>query len=461
MSNSGSLDDSVEKRELEFTNLRLAQRDLETSFRRLNLRKTSRFAEVLENIEKADDLAEVLENIAEEGESTPATVIRRNRSNSITEATAQTLDDSITLINAHLSYLDLSGDSETWRKPFPGFENSMVENQQAMDQLTDLVRQLAQIQLQQQEQTAANQNLQIQQPENQRQRPGEVLKNVTNIIIKFDKNNIMNFLESVELALDMTPAAEDKLIVLKIAKQRVTGSVSIETKTYVTFAALKTDVLLAFKPKRSVVEIESMLNRLNQKDKETVDEYAKRAFTLKTEFEQATQADRIANGSVLDAVRLAEMERQVSRNFLNGLNNYVIRFVNERPPTMTEAVGVAMEAESISTQRFEMQKMEALSKKIGSIEKKPFTKNSPKNDEKKTFRNKTQEPIKCYHCGDAGHVKTKCPKLSEGNNQEVKILQTRPAEEKREYNKEGAKPKNGGACGASVSAKSVKLSKHH
>lgn len=67
----------------------------------------------------------------------------------------------------------------------------------------------------------------------------------------------MNFLESVELALDMTPAAEDKLIVLKISKQRVTGSVSIETKTYVTFAAFKADVLLAFKPKRSVVEIES------------------------------------------------------------------------------------------------------------------------------------------------------------------------------------------------------------
>lgn len=238
MSGNGSSNDSGKKKELEFTQLRLAQKSLETSFQRLNLQKESRFKEVFRSIEQ--------------GGSALATVIRRRRTDSINE--------SIKLVSSHLSFLDLSTESQIWDQPFPMSDNEegTANKTTAMDQLTDLVRQLAQMQLQQQGQPVINRNLQNQQPVDQRQRPGEVLKNVTNIIIKFDKNNIMNFLESVEL--DMTPAAEDKLIVLKISKQRVTGSVSIETKTYVTFAAFKADVLLAFKPKKSVVEIESMLN---------------------------------------------------------------------------------------------------------------------------------------------------------------------------------------------------------
>lgn len=110
--------------------------------------------------------------------------------------------------------------------------------------------------------------------------PRESLKFSKDIIIRFDKTNINNFLESVSTAIDMADTVENKSAVLKYAKQRVTNSILIESKTYVDFADFKRDVLATFKPKRTVTDIESIISRLTQNDRESVDEYAKRVFVL-------------------------------------------------------------------------------------------------------------------------------------------------------------------------------------
>lgn len=78
----------------------------------------------------------------------------------------------------------------------------------------------------------------------------------------------------------MADTVENKSAVLKYAKQRVTNSILIESKTYVDFADFKRDVLATFKPKRTVTDIESIISRLTQNDRESVDEYAKRIFVL-------------------------------------------------------------------------------------------------------------------------------------------------------------------------------------
>lgn len=74
---------------------------------------------------------------------------------------------------------------------------------------------------------------QLRQKEGQPQRlqtAAEALKIAKGSIIKFDKFNTENFLDSAETAIEMAEGNASKLTVLKYAKQRVTNSVLIENK---------------------------------------------------------------------------------------------------------------------------------------------------------------------------------------------------------------------------------------
>lgn len=385
-------------------------------------------------------------------------VTYRNYLENKKQSTARTAELPNVDLNKTLRALDLSGynldDSFTSTQ-----SNLEVQNQEeAMATIEDLVRQLAEMQLQQQQQPQ-------QQRRDNQHNPGEVFKCCSSIIIRFDKDNITNFLESVKLALSLTPVEEDKLTVLEYAKQRIKGSICIETKKYELFEDLRADVLKFFKPKRTVTEVETLIGSLTQKQKETVDEYSKRAFALKVEYEQASQAERAAEGHKLDEVRISEMERKVSRAFLNGLKEYVLRFTHEKPSTLSEASSVALEAESVSSLRFRNKQLEDLERKKDDSKQSKNTKNFQKNEQPRNGKNnktrsfngdKPKGTPKCYECGEEGHIKPKCPKVNQDS--QASTLQAKP-EAKRDFNKEGAKPKNGSAGGASVSAKSLKISK--
>lgn len=387
---------------------------LTQKFKELNLNK-SQFEIVLKELDDDDKDKSLLERVSTGG---------RQRSSS-TRAGEKQIDLNQTLRRASL--LNVSDDSEVWKRGFDFLNMATLE---------DLVRQLTQLQV-----------------ERNTTKPGDVIKTVSNIIIRFDKFNIGNFLDSVELALSVV-GEEQSGIVLKYAQQRVVGSVSIESKTYETFASFKSDVLAAFKPKRTVTEIESLIARLTQDHKESVDAYSKRVFQLKTEYENASRSERAVANATLDEIRIGEMERKVSNAFINGLKDHVIKFVISRPQSLSEAVGVALEAESTSSLRFQnrkgqVSKDDSDKKKVSHFQKKSQSK-SPHGKEKYSSRDggKPKGPPKCYICGSENHLKPDCPKLHEEAGTQAKAL---VAKNKKEN------PKNLKDCGASVSAKSLKV----
>lgn len=198
----------------------------------------------------------------------------------------------------------------------------------------------------------------------------------------------------------------------------------IESKTYENFADFKRDVLATFKPKRTVTEIESIISRLTQNDKESVGEYAKRVFVLKVEYEQASQAERAAVNAQLDEVRINEMEKKVSNSFISGLKDHVLRFANGKPAMLSDAVSVALEAESISSIRYQNRKLIESSGRKTDDSKKFKDKDSGRavsnkrefsqrrNEYKSEVKTRSDETRKCYECGSLEHIEPNCPKLA-------------------------------------------------
>lgn len=112
-----------------------------------------------------------------------------------------------------------------------------------------------------------------------------------------------------------------------------------------------------FKPNRSVAEVESLINRLLQKPNEGVDEFSKRAFLLKADYELEVKAERQANSFEMDEAKIREMENKVASSFINGLKDHIFRCIREKPATLVEALTLALEAESTANVRYENRKV--------------------------------------------------------------------------------------------------------
>lgn len=305
----------------------------------------------------------------------------------------------------------------------------------------------------------------------------DMIKTASSIIVKFDKNNISNFVDSVGLAIKFcgNEHIED---VLRLAKNKITNCVAIETRTYDSFEGFKADILTYFKPKRSVTEVEGLICRLTQSFKESVDDYSKRTFLLKTDYEMAVKAERQAMSHTMDDAKISEMESKVANAFINGLKENVFRFIREKPTTLANAVTIAMEAESTSNLRFENKRLAESSsdfKKRGdkfdsgsgkggfrndkhnrspnSQNHKSFQKNSYGKNFQKQGEKKDYGPRKCYECGSDAHLRYECPKLKNPEQAQATAMVAKP-DRKRD---DTQKPKNGDACGVSVSAQSLKI----
>lgn len=321
--------------------------------------------------------------------------------------------------------------------------------------LEDLVRQLA-----------------AQQLERKERKSGEVLKTCINVIIKFDKNNTVMFLDSVQLALTLTSTPEEVAAVLRAAKQRVQGSAIIENRTYVKFEDFEADILSNFKPQRTVTEIESLIARLLQEQKETVDAYGKRVFSLKSDYELAARAERVASKTKLDEVRLMEMEKKISNSFINGLKDHILNFIMTRPSTLAESISAAVEAESVSNLRY-MNRQLSLAKekqterntaKTGNFKKKPFTgEKREKSFSKHSSDTKSESsPTACNYCKKEGHFVKDCRKLAAKEQEKAGPQPSTSAN----VAKTEKKSKNGTSCGpvqqeSAVSARSVKVKSRH
>lgn len=311
------------------------------------------------------------------------------------------------------------------------------------EELAALVRQLADMQLQQ-----------------QNQKPGDVVRTCANVIVKFDEKNPSNFLASVELALSFA-TDPNKLMVLKYAQQRVSGSALIENKSYESFDLFKSDVISVFKPRRTVMELESLIARLLQTEKESVDEFSKRVFQLKSEYESATRAERAADNAVLDEVRIREMEKKVAFAFINGLKDNVLRFVSQRPSTLAEAVSTSLEAESTSSLRLQNRLLEQSKlKNSESAQKRPFIAKTPSEEKAKSAKSndkdKPKGPLICHHCNKEGHWRPNCPLLAGESSKEQVSASVSP-----NNNSKNEEPCGAGSRESTVSARSLKVKSQH
>lgn len=122
-----------------------------------------------------------------------------------------------------------------------------------MADLQNIVTQMAQmsIELQRNQQLLQQQVLvngaDSQAPPQRQEGLLDVMKRASSGIIEFKKINLTNFLASVERHYDATVDVALKPHVLKIAQEKVIGSVQIETATYATFQAFKADMMANFK----------------------------------------------------------------------------------------------------------------------------------------------------------------------------------------------------------------------
>lgn len=282
-----------------------------------------------------------------------------------------------------------------------------------------------------------------------------------------DIKDLTNFLTSVELILSETncPIVTNKI--LKIAQTNV-RHVAIETKTYEKFDDFKADLISCFRSLMTVTEAEDRINSLTQGYNEGVDVYYRRVAELKAQYDAASLSERRAAGATLDAFRIKEMEVKVARAFTRGLTNGVRGFIFSQSENLAQAYSIAMEAESSFKKNQQIRNLEkqASQKKV---EQKPNWK-SEKNPRasgkvENIFKNKERSSPstterKCYECGSTKHLKPDCPMAKSSSGTDEKV---RPSSEKRNFDREGAKPKNSkdGGSGSTASAKSLKIKKLH
>lgn len=324
------------------------------------------------------------------------------------------------------------------------------ENPINMDALTTLVKEMAELQAAKLRQRAAR-------PANNT----ALISYATKLIKNFDKKDIANFLDSVETAVTGIEDQGQMELILRIAKQKVT-CLAMENVKYQDFETFKTDVLKYFKPTRSRAEVEMSLAALTQGSKESVDEYSKRVYAMRADYEMALRAEYNAKGYELSKGRIEEMETSIALAFRNNLKQHVLLHTLKKD-TLADAVAEALGAEALSNARYEKEKYlrqstsgdKGRAKVAPSYEKKSFDRAGKSQGPSKTFdsagKNKAEKgPVVCYGCGGEGHKKPECPKAQEKAG-EAKTLTATPKPSK-------SKNESGGAI---VSAKTLKIKKQH
>lgn len=174
-----------------------------------------------------------------------------------------------------------------------------------------------------------------------------VTNSCRNTIIPFKKDNVRNFLHSVNQTYKEFEGHEDaQLKVIEYAQSRIDTNVEICQKTYTSFESFKTDVLNQFKPKEDVCQLGQQIMMLQQRPDETIKKFGERAILLKDKYEDALFATYELKGAKLDEIRLAESEELVTRHFMLGLKSNVRDFIRGEPESLSKAVTAASTAEA-------------------------------------------------------------------------------------------------------------------
>ena len=163
-------------------------------------------------------------------------------------------------------------------------------------------------------------------------------------IIPFKKNNVRNFLTSVNAAIKA--CGEARLAdVLEYAKTRVDNDVVVLATEFETFRDFEQTVLRQFKPTQDDMQIAHLIAFLQQSQNESVTDYGKKALDLKQKYVDALYVKYSANNKNLSLTRIKEAEDLVKRHFINGLKGFIKTNMRSEPSSLIEAVSMAEAAE--------------------------------------------------------------------------------------------------------------------
>jgi hypothetical protein len=210
-----------------------------------------------------------------------------------------------------------------------------------------------------------------------------------NTVINFKKDNIRNFLNSVENAIEETGDDPEKTKkVLKYAQARVDSDAVISAKTYEKFEDFKIDILRQFKATKTCEHIQQELMMLQQKDDETVQKYGKRATELNSAWIEALYAEKGLKNENVEPTRHGEMEARVINHFISGLKRWVKAEFRGVPVTLPKAISIAGVAEASAHMQRVASQMNEDKKKP---KPKPFVKNVGEKP-KMIFQNRKPNP---------------------------------------------------------------------
>lgn len=162
-----------------------------------------------------------------------------------------------------------------------------------------------------------------------------------NLIVPFKKDNVTNFLASVESVCNKYGDDEARVVqVLNYAKLRVDSDPIIEKTNFATFAAFKSTLTQKFLQTKSHTQLMAQLLLTTQGADEKTKAYADKMEALKCDYIKAlgTEYD-------ISVDRMAEAERTATRSFMTGLRDDILKYIKSEPTDFSSAVARAMEGE--------------------------------------------------------------------------------------------------------------------
>lgn len=197
---------------------------------------------------------------------------------------------------------------------------------------------------------------------------------------------------------------------------------------------------------------------MTKKKDESIDALAKRALSIKVNYELAYKSELIALGADLDAVRLIEVERKSINFFRNAIPQGILILMKEK---LNEEINSALAAEANHKQRIRNASFAGESSSGDNSKKKGGDKTAASSSDKSTKKSAPNpewvETATCHKCGKKGHLASVCRsgnKTSEDKAPEAPVAHTKSSK------KDKSETKNENGAGTSsestVSARTLK-----
>ena len=233
---------------------------------------------------------------------------------------------------------------------------------------------------------------------------------ISSTVLKFDGNpkNFREWVKSIEKYATLVNIPDDRKKL--IAYQSSTGAVSgfihryMQANQHQPWAHLKQQLAVRFSDVMDAQMALSLLRNCKQKPGESIHVFAERLLSL---------AEEAYNNQGGEAI-----ERQLIDIFVDGLTNdqLKLKILRDHPDTLQAAIGVATNEQNLRA-RVNMSHRSSEPMEVDHSRGQRFR---PRNrfNRVSTVNDGSNRPVRCWHCGQEGHVIRDC---------KVKQQRNRPA----------------------------------